>query len=369
MKIINVGYTHTASYTNPEQWLRRISFHTGILEQLATRHSVESIEQISYSGLLDKKGVKYHFVDFKNAGSHFPFRLNNYIKKLKPDVVLVNGFIFPLQTMLLRLALGSRVKIAVINHAEKPATGRRKFLQRLADKCVDLYFFTSKEMGAIWVQQGIIAHENKIAEVMEASSSFSVMKGQEAKAITRVTGKPVFLWVGRLDVNKDPLTALRAFEKFIRQQPMAKLYMIYHTEELLEEIKQMLQQNHALHEAVVLVGKVTHDEMQYWYSSADFIISASHYEGSGVAVCEAMSCGCVPILSNIPSFRMMTANGACGFLYEPGNAAALLKILVHTTGLDMEREKEKVLRQFRQTLSFEAIAKKMEQAITSLNNQ
>lgn len=366
MKIINVGYAHTPSYTHPEQWLRRISFHTGILEELATRHPVESIEQIRYSGLLDRKGVKYHFLDFKNAGSKLPFRLNRYIKKLNPDVVFVNGFIFPLQTMQLRWALGNKVKIAVINHAEKPSTGRRKFLQRLADKCVDLYFFTSKEMGAAWVQQSIIAHENKIAEVMEASSSFSVMNRQEARAITKVSGNPVFLWVGRLDTNKDPLTALNAFEKFIYQHPQAKLYMIFHTEELLEEVKRMIQQNTALQDAVVLVGKVVHEEMQYWHSSADFIIAASHSEGSGIAVCEAMSCGCIPILTSIPSFRKMTGRGSCGLLFEPGNAAQLLERLLQTDGLDMQEEKRKVLDQFEKELSFKAIAKKMDEAIASL---
>ena len=366
MKIVSTGYTNTPSFTDPEKWLNRISFYTGILEELAKKNEVESIEQINYRGQLQCNGVKYHFLNFKNSPPFFSWRLNAFIKKLKPDAVLVNGFIFPLQIIQLRLLLGSRVKIAVINRAEKPGTGSRKFLQQLADRFVQCYFFTSKEMGRAWVQQGIIKTQNKIAETIQASSAFYVMDKAQARAHTAVTGTLAFLWAGRLDANKDPLTVLSAFAAFIKQQPSAKLYMIYQTEDLMREVKILLEADKDLAEAVELVGEVPHREMQYWYSSVDFIISGSHYEGSGIAVCEAMSCGCVPIVTKIQSFRKMTAEGSCGLLYQAGNAEALLKVLLQTMKLDIETEKNKVLQQFNHELSFTAIANKMEQAIASL---
>jgi glycosyltransferase involved in cell wall biosynthesis len=94
----------------------------------------------------------------------------------------------------------------------------------------------------------------------------------------------------------------------------------------------------------------------YWYNSVDFVMAGSHYEGSGTAVCEAMSCGCIPIITDIFSFRMMTDNGNIGMLYEPGNQAKLLAALQQTATLDISAEKEKVLAYFASTLSFEAIA-------------
>lgn len=366
MKIVSTSYINTSSFSDPEQWLRRISFHTGILEELAKKQSVESIEQISYSGELERNGVHYHFLDFKKPKLYFPVSLHRYIKKLKPDLVLVNGFIFPLQIIQLRLKLGSKVKIVVINHAEKPTTGYRKILQQLADRCVQKYFFTSRETAIDWVRRGIISKEHKIEEAMEGSSSFFVMDKEQARARTGITGQLVFLWVGRLDVNKDPMTVIKAFSGFIKQESLAKLFMVYHTEELKQEIINFCEKDNALQKAITLVGKVPHNEMQYWYNSADFIISGSHYEGSGIAVCEAMSCGCIPILTNIPSFRKMTGKGNCGFLYEPGNDETLLKLLLQTRQLNREEEKNKVLQQFKTELSFEAIAKKIEKIIGSL---
>jgi glycosyltransferase involved in cell wall biosynthesis len=366
MKIISTSYTNTVQFTDPVAWLQRINFYTGILEALAVKNQVESIEQINYEGVLENNGVKYHFLNFKKKKLYFPWRLHTYIKKLQPDIVLVNGFIFPLQIIQLRLKLGTAVKIIVINHAEKPGNGTRKLLQQLADRFVDKYFFTASQMGMTWVQCGIIANAGKIAEVMEVSSVFSIMDRNKALAWTGVTGNPVFLWVGRLDENKDPVTVINAFARFTEVQPGAKLFMIYHTEELIDEIRNLCKKDERLEGTVTTVGKIPHHEMKYWYNSADFIIAASHYEGSGIAVCEAMSCGCIPLLTNIMSFNKMTGPGNCGLLYEPGNAASLLKVLIQTVELDTEIERAKTLQQFKSELSFEAIAKKIERVIASL---
>jgi hypothetical protein len=79
MRIISTSYTNTAEFTDPNAWLNRISFYTGILEELAKKHDVESIEQINYSGKLEQNGVVYHFLDFGDKKNYFPFKLHNYI--------------------------------------------------------------------------------------------------------------------------------------------------------------------------------------------------------------------------------------------------------------------------------------------------
>ena len=200
---------------------------------------------------------------------------------------------------------------------------------------------------------------------MELSSVFSVADKHTARAYTNVSGNPVFLWVGRLNENKDPLTVVHAFLQFSKEKPSAKLYMIYQTEELLPEIKSTLEKSDNSG-AVQLIGKIPHEKLQNWYNSADFIISGSHYEGSGTAVCEAMSCGCVPVVTDIFSFRMMTNNGACGFLYQPGNVSELLSLLRKTEIADIEEIRKKVLLFFRQNLSFDGIAEKLHQIALSL---
>jgi glycosyltransferase involved in cell wall biosynthesis len=188
------------------------------------------------------------------------------------------------------------------------------------------------------------------------------MSKDEARQQNCLKGDPIFLWVGRLDANKDPVNVVKAFVQFLSYQPRASLYMIFHTEELIEEIKRIIapcKQN------IFLVGSMPHEQLQRWFSSADFFISGSHYEGGGIAVCEAMSCGCIPLLTNIASFRMMTAGGSFGKLYVPGDVEALLLVLRQTLEMDLEIEREKVLKQFQSALSFEAIADKINQVLVS----
>jgi glycosyltransferase involved in cell wall biosynthesis len=362
MKIISTGYSSTPEYTNPKEWLERISFYTGILEELAKQHEVISIERINYEGDYQQNGVQYHFINQKRKVDRFPLPMHHFIKNLKPDIVLVNGFIFPLQIIQLRMILGRAVKIIVLHRAEKPFKGLKKYLQKIAGKCVNAYLFSSVDLGKEWIEKGIIKNKQKIHEVMQASSSFFPMDKTIARSILSVHGSLVFLWVGRLEANKDPLTVLKAFIQFLNHHSTSVLYMIYQSEELIKEVKQLAKES----KNIKLIGKVVHKELQYWYNSADFVISGSHYEGSGIAVCEAMSCGCIPVVTNIDSFRTMTGRGKCGLLYEPGNVNDLLAVLLKAKQLDIEKEKRNVLQQFREELSFEAIKKKIEVVIGDL---
>ena len=140
------------------------------------------------------------------------------------------------------------------------------------------------------------------------------------------------------------------------------MYMIYQSEELLNEVKELIKNSDTIH----LIGKINHPELQNWYSSADFFISGSHYEGSGIALCEAMSCGCIPVVTDIHSFRSMTGRGKCGILYQPGSEKDLLAALLMTSYMDPEEERTKVLKQFNASLSFEAISNKIESVIASI---
>lgn len=366
MKIVSTSYTNTVQFTDPVAWLQRINFYTGVLEELSKHCQVESIEQINYDGELEQNGVKYHFLNSRKQKLYFPLQLHAYVQKLRPDIVFINGLIFPLQIIQLRFKLGKRVKIILLHRGEKPYRGIKRLLQKLADKYIDAYLFTSAEFGKEWTKYGNISNQNKIYEVIQASSVFYPQEKLLARSSARVDGSPIFLWVGRLDANKDPLTVVKAFLQFKKFQPQAKLYIIFQTEELLEQVNDLIQSNNNVAEAIKLVGKIPHEQLQTWYNAADFIISGSHHEGSGIAVCEAMSCGCIPILTNIMSFRRMTGPGRCGFLYEPGNDKSLLQILLQTSELNQEAEREKVLHQFKTELSFEAIAKKIQQVITAL---
>ena len=362
MKLIFTSYSSSNEYDQPQVWLKRIEGYIGILEGLAHKHEVASIERINFKGSLRQNGVDYHFIRIDKKVSRFPRRMHSLIKEMRPNVVFVNGFVFPFQLIQLRWKLGKSVKIIILHRSEKPSRGLKRMMQRIANKYVDAYMFSSDEFGSEW--QGIIDKE-KIYEVVQASSFFQPGDKNEARKVLSINDRQVFLWVGGLNVNKDPLTLINAFKHYLHSQPQAVLYIVHQSDELIKECKKLIGVN----EKIKLIGKVEHSQLANWYNAADFFISSSHYEGNGVAALEAMSCGCIPILSNIISFRRMTGPGKCGLLYEPGKADELLNALTKTNDMDMDREKKRVLEQFRNELSFKAIARKIEGVIHSIDKR
>jgi glycosyltransferase involved in cell wall biosynthesis len=180
---------------------------------------------------------------------------------------------------------------------------------------------------------------------------------------TGMEGFPVFLWVGRLNPNKDPVTVVKAFLQFVRFHADARLYMIYQTDELLSELTNLVQES-GYKKNVEFVGRIQHNQLLYWFNSADFYLSASHYEGSGTALSEAMSCGCIPIVTDIPSFRMICQDA--GLFFEPGDEAGLLTALLKTRELDRNAKRFQALERFKNELSFEAISRKFQEIAGSL---
>jgi glycosyltransferase involved in cell wall biosynthesis len=365
MTYVFVSFAYLEDLDSPEAWFERTAVYSGVLECLSKNNTVHNVIRINYQGKCGHNGVITHFVNFGKNKAYFPFQLISFIKSLKPDVLFIQGLHQPLQLILSGLLLSSKTKIIVQHHAEKPFTGIKKYVQRKAGRFVGAYLFAATSIGMDWVTRGNIASAQKIHEVMEVSTRFYPLKKAPARLRTGAQGAPIFLWVGRLNANKDPLNVVKAFLKFSESNPGAKLYMIYHTEELIDEIKQLIK-NAPLKNTIVLVGKVPHDDLLYWFNSADYFISGSFYEGSGTALCEALSCGCIPVVTDIFSFRMITDEGKCGILYEPGNEAALLAALGQTESLNTAEKRNRSLAHFKENLSFEAIALKIQQIASAL---
>ena len=91
-------------------------------------------------------------------------------------------------------------------------------------------------------------------------------------------------------------------------------------------------------------------------SAADIFVSGSHHEGSGYSLIEAMSCGVMPCVTNIPSFRAIT--GGIGVLWAVGDADACAAALADLAARDRDSERERVRQRYADALSWESIGKR-----------
>ncbi|MEO7522438.1 MAG: glycosyltransferase family 4 protein [Ferruginibacter sp.] len=356
LKVIDVVYYSHSDIYKPQLVLNIHAPASGFAAFIKDRVDFQFVKHLNYEGTESMDGIKYSFFKSRNHFWYIPFKTHRYIKSQRPDIVIVEGLIFPVQLIVLKLQLGKQVRIIVQHHGEKPFTGIKKMFQRIADKCIDTYLFTSKENAKAWIHKKIIIIKDKCEEVLEASTYLTRQDKLKSQTNVGMNGSQNFLWVGRLDALKDPVTVLNAFERFAMSNLSAKLYMIYQSGNEIESVHKIIGQSLVLKDAVKLVGKVDHDKLADWYSAASFYISGSHREGSSYTLLEAMACGCIPVVTDIPSLRKMTADGNYGFLYPPGNVEALVEIfnVLQKTGIN--EYSLSVENYFNQHLSFRNIA-------------
>jgi glycosyltransferase involved in cell wall biosynthesis len=366
IKLIDLTYHAHLHYNRPQQVLENHEPALAFAPYLKSRIDFSFIKHAAFDEHIIMDGIPYQFFKGRNRFWSVSLKTHQYIRKIKPDIILVQGLVFPLQVMFLKLFCNKNAKIVIQHHGELPFSGIKGWLQKMACKMVNGFIFTAAGNATIWKQKKIIKPDAKIYELLEASTPFKQQDKQASRKHTGMVGETNFLWVGRLNANKDPIAVLTGFEQYLHINPGAKLYMIYQTEDLLNEIMQMFASNRLLANAVVLVGKVPNRELPYWFSAADFYISGSHKEGSGYALLEAMACGCIPVVTAIPSYQKITGNGKCIFSYPPGNTEALAKVLSIINNLDRKKLAAATLNHFNKNLTFKNIADDLVAICTNL---
>ncbi|OJJ15171.1 hypothetical protein BKI52_39590 [marine bacterium AO1-C] len=345
-----------------EEYFTIVEWVTAIFQQGV---KVSVIYRYSRNYQITKEGVHYYFIADKKATNSksnpgvFYRDVKRLLTELEVNVVHLHN-IRDIRTNIRLKRVFSKWPMVIQDHGSvfKRDSLKDQLLKPLLKQGLshmDRIIFAAKGQEEHWIRNKIIRKE-QCTFIMENSSSFRSMSRDACREITKLTGQPVFLWVGNLNTNKDPITVLGAFQKILQHYPQAKLYMIYRLNEMGNIVKQWISE-HQLDKQVFLLGSKTREELKFYYNSADYFLSASHKEGSGYAAIEAMSCGVVPILTNIPSFVSLTDGGEVGALFDSGDSKMLCKKILEILEKPLPEEQSRVLAHFEKCFSAEAIAK------------
>ncbi len=155
-----------------------------------------------------------------------------------------------------------------------------------------------------------IAGKRKIA-VIENGIDWKGLSG-----LKREVQRNAFLYFGRLSRNKGLRELIGAFALLCREKKDAKLLLAGQDfDTLLPALRRQARQL-GIEKNVSFLGEVSDNQLQQLLSKAEFFVSASQYEGFGIAAVEAMAAGLVPVLSRIDSFERFVRHGENGFLVE-----------------------------------------------------
>jgi glycosyltransferase involved in cell wall biosynthesis len=317
------------------------------------------------------EGVTCHFI--REDGDPFvtlpggprirrrPRRLLAQVRALEPDLVHFEGLLFPRELRALARTLPG-VPILAQDHATKCPRGWRRHWYRWGFAKLAGVAFTARAQAAPFVAAKVVRRDIPVFEVIEISTGFVPGDPEAARSVTGLAGDPCLLWAGNLDPNKDPLAALDAVALAADPLPGLRLHMCFRHAPLLERVRARVAGDRALRERVRLVGEVPHARMEAYYRAADFLIQASHAEGSSGAAIEALACGTTPIVTDIPSLRRITGDGACGALVPVGDAGALARAIVDWSGRDRATLRQRARAHFERELSFDAIGRQLRAA-------
>lgn len=351
----------------PEELLEAWPTVPGLAEAVAKLGvPVTVVQAAARDAEITHKGVDYRFVACRRHGwidrrlIRFARRraVGNVVARMRPAVIHFHSLSLPGCLASVRDVTPSAA-IVVQDHSDHVPRRWGRSLTRRALAAVDGVMFTSRSQAAPWLAHNLLQRSVPVFEVCESSSTFSPGDRSAARAATGLHGDPCVLWIGRLTRQKDPLSVLDAVSCAVRELPSLELWCLYTEATLLPEVQARISADRTLGERVHLMGSVPHEQVELFCRAADLYISASHREGSGYSLIEALACGVTPIVTDIPPFRAITGEAAVGAIVPLGDSGAMARSLVGLAALDRGELRQKTLAHFERFLSFDVLGQRL----------
>lgn len=316
---------------------------------------ISFVQAASRNAQLTRDGVDYHFTQ--------PSQLADVLALLQPDVLHVHGLEHARHLAPLVARLGG-VPVLLQDHANRvPNWWRRPFWRRWYG-IASAVTFTSLEQAEPFRRLGLFPATTRWFAIPESSNRFTPGDRETAREITGLYGHPCVISVGHLSEGKDPLTLLEGVAQAAAQLPDLQLWLVYSTGAMREAMEQHIATDARLRGRVHFLGRVEPQRVQTLLRASDLFVSASLRESCGYAAMEAMACGVTPILTDIPSFRVLTDHGRIGSLWPCGDATALANALIEQSHAPPQRHA--IREHFDDELSFAAVGRRWADAYAQL---
>jgi glycosyltransferase involved in cell wall biosynthesis len=132
------------------------------------------------------------------------------------------------------------------------------------------------------------------------------------------------LFAGWVSERKNPIAIVRALGRIAVTCPHAHLLVAGEAQDVqyLARFGEAIKE-HALQQRVVLLGRLSPDDLRKELSEASVLVLPSFQENAPMAIAEAMAAGLPVISSDRCGMRYMVEEGRTGFLVEPQDDSAL----------------------------------------------
>jgi len=325
----------------------------------STGARVTVIQANALPGAIEHSGAAFRFVPPEPGVPLARSRaFRDLLHELSPDVLHVHGLGFPHEVRALH-ELAPTTPILVQDHADRAPPFWRRAAWRSGAAAASGVSFCALAQAEPFRSARLLPPHVEIFEIAELTSAFTPGDAAEARAATGLGGNPAVLSVGHLDANKDPLTVLDGVGAAVRALPGLRLWCCYAASPLLSAVEARIARDAALRGRVHLLGRVPHEKVEELMRAADLFVLGSHREGGSSSLVEALATGLTPLVTDIPSSRALTGNGAVGALWPCGDWRALGAALLRAAATLGPESRARVRAHFDAELSRPALGRKL----------
>ena len=204
----------------------------------------------------------------------------------------------------------------------------RETLVRLTLRTVDrILALTPDEMRYLSRFGPQVVNKARVIPIGVRLEEFSAVKN------ARTQGRPVLLYVGRIDRGKGLEFLIEAASQLRHYDP---LVLLVGPRSEYSDVLEKLVAEKGLANNVVLTGFVSESEKNRLLMSASVFCLPSVYEGASLAVLEAMAAGKPVVASRVGGVPFLVEDGLSGYLVKPNDAnllAANLEKLIREPGI------------------------------------
>ena len=284
--------------------------------------------------------IEYH--DFSNN----VLELARELIKKAPVSVLINK-----QTQLMYAAMLAKeicgeeaIRIVSVIHSDNVAFYRRhKYLEKYLDHicCV------SKRIWELATKKYNINSEKITYKI----TPIQLDEDEEMRCYTLDSNQPLQIgYAGRIEVNAKRVDLILPLMEELEKYDCNYHLSLAGDGRFLKQFKEVTKEK-GWTDRVTFLGKIPHRDIKKFWMDKDVFLSVSEFEGSSMAALEAMSCGAIPVETNVSGVEELVLPGVNGYYAETGDVNKLARYIYD---LDQHREDLKKMGQ----AAYEVIKKK-----------
>lgn len=263
--------------------------------------------------------------------------ISNVISAFTPDVVHLQGRFF-LGDICMRYAEKNNIPRIATNHFMPENffhyTGLPRWLSSVFSKLAWRWVKGMFDKAPVWTTPTRSAAElmkkngfNKKIHVISCGvdhDKYATHAKNENKFFINSDSRPVILYAGRLDKEKNLFVAIDAFSELLQSMPAYFLLVGNGSEkEKLENYVATLE----LSAHVFFTGYLSDEEYPKVFSIVDCFLHAGTAELQSIVTLEAVAAGLPVVAARAVALPELVQDGLNGFLFGPGNASEAAKHL------------------------------------------